>query len=158
MSDPRYDLDPIARPKDPTDRQRELLFAIAEHWSRKGYPPTLRELCAMLKIKSTNGVADLIKPCIRKQLLEQDPVVSRGYRPTLFGLAAMGLPADGATKLEPARLEPTLIACRFCNRKVEHVALAKSFNFAIRSYVVHWKAMAHPCNMAAILENSAQRH
>lgn len=149
------DLDPIARPQDPTDLQREALFAIAEHWSRNGLPPSFRELRELLKISSLNAVSDLIAQLVKKHLVLQNGSKARTLIPTVWGWAAMGIRAK---KLEPARTPSVKVDCRLCSRKVKHVALAKSYDFRLKNYIVFWKALAHsPCNPVALAGVDAER-
>lgn len=56
----------------PTPRQMDTVLAIERLWSDLGMAPTLRELGTELGIRSTNGVADLIKA------LEKRDMVIRG--------------------------------------------------------------------------------
>src|SRR3977135_487442 len=50
----------------PTERQLEVLRAIDRSIREEGYPPTLRELCGQLGVLSTNAVASIIEPLIKK--------------------------------------------------------------------------------------------
>lgn len=51
---------------EPTERQRDVLAFIDAGRRRNGYPPTIRELCALLKVKSTHAVACHLAPLKRK--------------------------------------------------------------------------------------------
>ena len=62
--------DPIDRP--PTPRQQQALDIMAQG-IRRGRPPTLRELCTTMGIRSTNGVVCLLRPLVRKGYLAHDP-------------------------------------------------------------------------------------
>lgn len=63
-----------------TLRQAQVLVAI-QLWIREhGWPPTVRELGAVLDIKSTNGVQDHLRALKRKGLIEMEPYVARGIR------------------------------------------------------------------------------
>lgn len=70
-----------------TARQREVLKAIGVFIKANGYPPTLRELGAVLGIKSTNGVDEHLRSLAAKGYIERKvALVSRGIR--LTGKAA----------------------------------------------------------------------
>jgi repressor LexA len=64
-----------------TARQQQVLDCIETSIEEQGYPPTLREICEALEIRSTNGVNDHIKALIRKGYLEREESKSRGLRP-----------------------------------------------------------------------------
>lgn len=70
---------------DLTRRQFEVLRAVAEHTSRHGYPPTVRELGELLGIRSTNGVNDLLKTLIRKRVLRREFATARSLVLTVRG-------------------------------------------------------------------------
>jgi repressor LexA len=65
---------------DLTDRQREVLTALANLTTRDGMPPTLRELAAELGISSTNGVSDHLRALLRKGYVRAATGRSRGWR------------------------------------------------------------------------------
>lgn len=86
--------------KGPTPRQVEVLRTIKRATLAKGYPPTLREVGAILAIASTNGVNDHLKRLRAKGLLEEptDVAQSRGLRLTAKGDETAGdlkVSADG---------------------------------------------------------------
>ncbi len=58
----------------------------------RGYPPTLREIGAEMKIRSTNGVSDHLRALERKGYLSREDMKSRALRPT-----SPPPPADDAT-------------------------------------------------------------
>lgn len=78
--------------KQATDRQLEVLRTIKRATLAKGYPPTLREVGAILGIRSTNGTNDHLKRLRAKGLLEEptDVAQSRGLRLTAKGDEAAG--------------------------------------------------------------------
>lgn len=91
--------------KGPTQRQIEVLRTIKRATLAKGYPPTLREVGATLRIASTNGVNDHLKRLRAKGLLEEptDVAQSRGLRLTAAGDVAAGdvkVSADGPPVVE----------------------------------------------------------
>jgi len=52
-----------------TDRQAQVMRAIIEYWSEHGYPPTMRELCRLLGIRSTHAIADNFEYLAKKGVL-----------------------------------------------------------------------------------------
>lgn len=64
-----------ARPLTP--RQRSVLDFIADEVSKKGYPPTMREIGAHFQIGSTNGVRSLLSALERKGFITRQPYLSR---------------------------------------------------------------------------------
>lgn len=73
----------------PTERQLEVLRAIDKSIREEGYPPTLRELCGQLGVLSTNAVASIIEPLIKKGFVIRKEFVSRGLRITDAGRAEL---------------------------------------------------------------------
>jgi SOS-response transcriptional repressor LexA len=72
-----------------TPRQLEVL-RIIDVWSRKsGYPPTVRELCALLKLRSTMAVASLTKALERKGLVVRQANRARTTTITAAGRFAL---------------------------------------------------------------------
>jgi DNA-binding MarR family transcriptional regulator len=63
-----------------TERQLRVLVAIEQFIAARGYPPTVRALCEMLRLTSTNGVSEHLRALVRKGYLERDPAVPRGMR------------------------------------------------------------------------------
>src|SRR5258707_739235 len=64
-----------------TDRQRQALDFISRYISRRGFPPTLREIGTHMGIRSTNGVNDHLKALEKKGYLEREDLKSRALRP-----------------------------------------------------------------------------
>lgn len=64
--------------------QVEALKAILAHLSRKGYPPTMRELGEALRIKSLGHVHYLLDRLEREGYIERDYATARGIR-VLYG-------------------------------------------------------------------------
>jgi SOS-response transcriptional repressor LexA len=73
--------------KPPTARQTQVLRIIAARTLASGYPPSLRELCDLVGIASTNGVSDHCTALERKGMLTVTPRVSRGMVLTPAGHA-----------------------------------------------------------------------
>jgi repressor LexA len=68
--------------KEPlTDRQKQALDFISRSITRRGYPPTLREIGEHMGIRSTNGVNDHLKALEKKGYLEREDLKSRALRP-----------------------------------------------------------------------------
>ncbi len=66
--------------RDLTARQRMVLDSLIELMARNGYPPTTRELCLALGVRSTNGVHEHLQTLERKGWLDRDGGTSRGIR------------------------------------------------------------------------------
>ena len=56
--------------KDLTDRQREILQAIIAHIARYGFPPTFRELAALVNIKTTRGILIQLRAIEKKDYIK----------------------------------------------------------------------------------------
>lgn len=69
----------------PTARQRDILIFIREQIDQTGYPPTIREICTAMGIKSTNGVNDHLKALERKGLLSRETGKSRAMLLSTLG-------------------------------------------------------------------------
>jgi len=67
------------RPKVLTCRQREVLELIREHIGRHGYPPSVRELAADLRI-GFNAVQGHLKALERKGWIQRRPGIARGLQ------------------------------------------------------------------------------
>lgn len=91
----------------PTIRQRAVLATIAKHIAVEGYPPTLRELCVMIGVRSTNAACDHIRLLKLKGLLSRDASAARSIRVTDEGWEAAGVPKPAHQMPKPLRREPT---------------------------------------------------
>jgi repressor LexA len=60
-----------------TERQQLILDYISTSIKERGYPPTLREICKFMGIRSTNGVSDHLRALKRKGYLERTRLKSR---------------------------------------------------------------------------------
>ena len=90
-----------------TDRQMRVLVAIEQFLDSRGYPPTVRALCDMLEMSSTNGMLEHLRALERKGYIERDRGEARGIRVVV---ASKG-----------ARLAPPLAkghACSKCGSRV----------------------------------------
>lgn len=63
-----------------TDRQREIVKVISAFWLAHGYAPTLRELCALTGIRSTNGVSDHLRLIAKKGFVSWERLKVRTLR------------------------------------------------------------------------------
>ena len=90
---------------DLTARQRQVLDLIVSSIRARGFPPTLREIGVVLKIRSTNGVSDHLNALARKGYLTREATRSRGCALTpraaalLGDTVTFGTPAPGAVPL-----------------------------------------------------------
>ena len=65
--------------KPPTDRQLEIHAAMLAYQAEHSMPPTLRELCDLLGINSTNGVSDHLTALEKRGLVKHRPGAARGW-------------------------------------------------------------------------------
>ncbi|WP_071027432.1 transcriptional repressor LexA [Peptoniphilus raoultii] len=63
--------------EDLNQRQLEILFFIKKEIERKGYPPTVREICAGVGIKSTSTVHYALERLENKNYIKKDPSKTR---------------------------------------------------------------------------------
>ncbi|MDX3075852.1 transcriptional repressor LexA [Streptomyces sp. MI02-7b] len=63
-----------------TSRQAHIVEVILASVSRRGYPPSMREIGAAVGLTSTSSVAHQVGALQRKGVLEQDPQRARTYR------------------------------------------------------------------------------
>ena len=61
-----------------TDRQREVLAAIEQYIRAYGYPPSFRELGALMGVTSTNAVEDVLAALERRGYIRRTPRIARG--------------------------------------------------------------------------------
>lgn len=88
MSAQGPDAEPSAEHRAPlTERQRKVLAFVERSIRERGYPPTLREVCAELGVTSTNGASDHLRALERKGYLRRDPTRARAM--VLVGAAAL---------------------------------------------------------------------
>lgn len=67
--------------KKSEQRQNDILEYMKKTIAKKGYSPTVREICAALKIKSTSTVHSDIKVLEEKGLVKKDPAKPRTVLP-----------------------------------------------------------------------------
>jgi repressor LexA len=87
-----------------TKKQKTVYTFIKSWYTKKGYPPTIREIASHIGVRSTNAVHNYLKILYRKGYLTREdmksrtwrPVESEGARPTVsipvIGRIAAGLP------------------------------------------------------------------
>ncbi len=63
--------------KDRAEREQKILDYMKQEVRRKGYPPTVREICSALNIKSTSTVHKDIASLERQGFLKKDPAKPR---------------------------------------------------------------------------------
>jgi repressor LexA len=101
-----------------TDRQREILDFITRQISKRGYPPTLREIGSHFGIKSTNGVNDHLRALEKKGYLHREDLKSRALRPIVstgqtVEVPVLGKVAAGQPLLATRNYEDTVKVDRF---------------------------------------------
>jgi repressor LexA len=75
---------PNERPRRPlTSQQRCLIFEIIDYQAKHGFPPTIRELCGLMRISSPNGIMCHLKALKKKGCLTWQP-----YKPRTIALYA----------------------------------------------------------------------
>ncbi|MBQ1403888.1 MAG: transcriptional repressor LexA [Lachnospiraceae bacterium] len=63
----------MADKKDLNKRERQILDFLRKEIANKGYPPTVREICAAVGIKSTSTAHKDMNSLVRKGYLKKDP-------------------------------------------------------------------------------------
>ena len=86
-----------------TVRQQQVLDCINQHIDRHGYPPTLREIAAVLKINGTLGVLKHLRALEKKEVISKQDGTSRSIRVLArtgeFKLPIVGTVRAGALQL-----------------------------------------------------------
>ncbi len=83
-----------------TSRQQEVLEYITSTLERRGYPPTIREIAAHLKINGTLGVMKHLDALEKKGFIRKHPGSSRGIE-VVGRAAAVSLPVVGTVRAGP---------------------------------------------------------
>ncbi len=65
---------------EPTKRQQQVVDAIRGYQAQHGYPPTVRELAALIGVSSPNGVMCHLVPLRRKGLVTWENSYGRTLR------------------------------------------------------------------------------
>jgi SOS-response transcriptional repressor LexA len=71
----------------PTLVQLACLHLIEKHRKDRGHAPTIRELCALRGVASTNGTAECVRALVKKGLLAGEPHAARTLQATALGRA-----------------------------------------------------------------------
>ena len=66
----------------PTPKQQEILDFIEAYIRDNGYPPSIREICAAVQLKSSSTVYTHLEALKRKGYIERDDAKTRGIRLT----------------------------------------------------------------------------
>lgn len=77
--------------KGPTLAQLELLRVIWELTLEKGWPPTLKELCARYNVSSTNGITEALNRLQRGGWIVRENMQSRSMKLTKEGFDVAGI-------------------------------------------------------------------
>jgi repressor LexA len=105
-----------------TKKQKTVYNFIKSWYTRKGYPPTIREIASHIGVKSTNAVHNYLKILYRKGFLTREDMKSRTWRPVeseesrstvavpVLGRIAAGLPilAD-ENRMGTIQMDPSLV-------------------------------------------------
>ena len=94
-----------------SDKQTAILEFIRSEIEQKGYPPSVREICSAVGLKSTSSVHAHLTKLEKKGLLRRDPTkpramevldgpVSRGRSVPLVGRVTAGLPILATENIE----------------------------------------------------------
>lgn len=94
-----------------SDKQTAILEFIRSEIEQKGYPPSVREICCAVGLKSTSSVHAHLTQLEKKGLLRRDPTkpramevldgpVSRGRSVPLVGRVTAGLPILATENIE----------------------------------------------------------
>lgn len=84
--------------KNLKDREQRILAYMKEEISKKGYPPTVREICAALNIKSTSTTHKDIENLVKQGYIVKDPTKPRA----LMILDGRNDPAKAADSVDRA--------------------------------------------------------
>ena len=82
------------------DKQQQILSFIEQHTREKGYPPTVREICAAVGLNSPSTVHGYLSRLEKAGFIVKDPSSSRGLRLNPKGNSANVTEVDKATILE----------------------------------------------------------
>ena len=126
---------------NPTDRQQELYNFIKEQIYKRGYGPTVRELCDHFEIRSPNGAVSHLKALQKKGYIERLPNMSRAIRllkdpshPSLLQIVGK-ITDKGITMVESSKDEIE-IGGAFANTKSQSLAVIDVQCNALQSELV----------------------
>ena len=89
--------------KRPTERQIEVIKAMAAHYSETGRWPTVRRLSAMLNLGDpTMSIQDIMRMEKKGMVAQPLPGGRVPWQPTHYGLYCAGLPVCTAIKRQAA--------------------------------------------------------
>ena len=63
-----------------SDKQKEILEFIKSEILNRGYPPSVRDICEGVHLKSTSSVHAHLETLERKGYIRRDPAKKQGYR------------------------------------------------------------------------------
>jgi len=89
-----------------TRRQQQVLDYVSDHLQQQGYPPTLREIAAHLKINGTLGVIKHLQALEKKGYIAKTGGSSRGIR--LTGQRGQGLTLPIVGRVAAGSLQPAI--------------------------------------------------
>ena len=67
-----------------TDKQKEILEFIKACILKKGYPPTVREICEKVQLKSTSSVHSHLEQLEKNGYIHRDPTKPRAIECTPY--------------------------------------------------------------------------
>lgn len=111
----------------PTHRQIQVLRFLHAHRHEHGYPPTIREACDKLGLRSTNAFSDHLAALERKALITRQPSASRSVT-----LTALGLRYACAGEYRPVPGHPSFSADVRAGKKGE-LTVAKCLEVPLRA-------------------------
>ena len=90
-----------------TDKQKEILEFIKACILKKGYPPTVREICEKVQLKSTSSVHSHLEQLEKNGYIHRDPTKPRAIEivDDTFNLSLIGPVAAGAPILADENVE-----------------------------------------------------
>jgi len=63
-----------------TEKEQSVLVYLKNHISKKGYPPSVREICHELNFKSTSTAHTYLKKLKKLGIIEKDALIPRGLK------------------------------------------------------------------------------
>jgi SOS-response transcriptional repressor LexA len=82
------------------DKRLEILKAIYEHIEKSGYPPTIRELCELVGLKSTSTVHSYIRKLKEEGYLFSEETYPRTLVITEKGLELLNVEIKESSKID----------------------------------------------------------
>lgn len=97
------------------DKQKEIYEFLVSFTENKGYPPSVREICEAVKLKSTSTVHGHLKRLEQKGLIKRDPTKPRAleltnelnHRKELLNIPVVGKVTAGCPILATENIEET---------------------------------------------------